>query len=196
MSITYILLSVSIACNVWFVLLLLADRIADTKAVRLLRGIADVWKSLHETSEERPTKSPSPVSDNEIIGKSKFRMQPSKTTAATPVPKESTYEKGVEMSENDIILKAKRKAVSEKRTPPASRTRNLTRLLQTFHQTSWDIRMTSRKRKATVREPPVSALTRLARLYILPPRRTRRARNSRKRGRSSLSWRTRNSMRN
>ena len=109
MSITYILLSVSIACNVWFVLLLLADRIADTKAVRLLRGIADVWKSLHETSEERPTESPSPVSDNEIIGKSKFKMQPSKTTAATPVPKESTYEKGVEMSENDITFEGEKK---------------------------------------------------------------------------------------
>ena len=109
MSITYILLSVSIVCNVWFVLLLLADRIADTKAVRLLRGIADVWKSLHETSEERPTKSPSPVSDNEIIGKSKFRMQPSKTTAATPVPKESTSEKGVEMSENDITFEGEKK---------------------------------------------------------------------------------------
>lgn len=106
MSITYILLSVSIACNVWFVLLLLADRIADTKAVRLLRGIADVWKSLHETSEERPTKSPSPVSDNEIIGKSKFKMQPSKTTAATPVPKDSTPEKGVDMSENDITFES------------------------------------------------------------------------------------------
>ena len=109
MSITYILLSVSIACNVWFVLLLLADRIADTKAVRLLRGIADVWKSLHETSEERPTKSPSPVSDNEIIEKSKFRIQPSKTTAATPVPKESTSEKGVEMSENDITFEGEKK---------------------------------------------------------------------------------------
>ena len=109
MSITYILLSVSIACNVWFVLLLLADRIADTKAVRLLRGIADVWKSLHETVEERPTKSPSPVSDNEIIGKSKFKMQPSKTTAATPVPKDSTPEKGVEMSEDDITFEGEKK---------------------------------------------------------------------------------------
>ena len=109
MSITYTLLSVSIACNVWFVLLLLADRIADTKAARLLRGIADVWKSLHETVEERPTKSPSPVSDNEIIGKSKFKMQPSKTTAATPVPKESTSEKGVEMSENDITFEGEKK---------------------------------------------------------------------------------------
>lgn len=109
MSITNILLSVSIACNVWFVLLLLADRIADTKAARLLRGIADVWKSLHETVEERPTESPSPVSDNEIIGKSKFRMQPSKTTAATPVPKESTSEKGVEMSENDITFEGEKK---------------------------------------------------------------------------------------
>ena len=109
MSITYILLSVSIACNVWFILLLLADRIADTKAVRLLRGIAAVWKSLHETVEERPTESPSPVSDNEIIGKSKFKMQPSKTTAATPVPKESTSEKGVEMSENDITFEGEKK---------------------------------------------------------------------------------------
>ena len=114
MSITYILLSVSIVCNVWFVLLLLADRIADTKAARLLRGIADVWKSLHETVEERPTKSPSPVSDNEIIGKSKFRMQPSKTTAATPVPKESTSEKGVEMSENDIIFEGEKKGRERK----------------------------------------------------------------------------------
>lgn len=106
MSITYILLSVSIVCNVWFVLLLLADRIADTKAARLLRGIADVWKSLHETSEERPTKSPSPVSDNEIIRKSKFKMQPPRPTAATPVPKDSTPEKGVDMSENDITFES------------------------------------------------------------------------------------------
>ena len=109
MSITSILLSVSIACNVWFVLLLLADRIADTKAVRLLRGIAAVWKSLHETVEERPTESPSSVSDNEIIGKSKFKMQPSKTTAATPVPKDSTPEKGVEMSEDDITFEGEKK---------------------------------------------------------------------------------------
>ena len=118
MSITYILLSVSIVCNVWFVLLLLADRIADTKAARLLRGIADVWKSLHETSEERPTKSPSPVSDNEIIGKSKFKMQPPRPTAATPVPKESTPEKGVEMSENDITFESENKD-SEQETDSA-----------------------------------------------------------------------------
>ena len=104
MSITYILLSVSIVCNVWFVLLLLADRIADTKAARLLRGIADVWKSLHETAEERPTMSQSPVSDNEIIGKSKFKMQPPRSTAATPVPKDSTSEKGDAISENDTTF--------------------------------------------------------------------------------------------
>ena len=118
MSITYILLSVSIVCNVWFILLLLADRIADTKAARLLRGIADVWKSLHETSEERPTKSPSPVSDNEIIGKSKFKMQPPRPTAATPVPKDSTSEKGVEMSENDITFESENKD-SEQETDSA-----------------------------------------------------------------------------
>ena len=118
MSITYILLSVSIVCNAWFILLLLADRIADTKAARLLRGIADVWKSLHETSEERPTKSPSPVSDNQIIGKSKFKMQPPRPTAATPVPKDSTPEKGVEMSENDITFESENKD-SEQETDSA-----------------------------------------------------------------------------
>ena len=118
MSITYILLSVSIVCNVWFILLLLADRIADTKAARLLRGIADVWKSLHETAEERPTMSQSPVSDNEIIGKSKFRMQSPRPTAATPVPKDSTSEKGVEMSENDITFESENKD-SEQETDSA-----------------------------------------------------------------------------
>lgn len=118
MSITYILLSVSIVCNVWFVLLLLADRIADTKAARLLRGIADVWKSLHETAEERPMMSQSTVSDNEIIGKSKFRMQSPRPTAATPVPKDSTSEKGVEMSENDITFESENKD-SEQETDSA-----------------------------------------------------------------------------
>ena len=118
MSITYILLSVSIVCNVWFILLLPADRIADTKAARLLRGIADVWKSLHETAEERPTMSQSPVSDNEIIGKSKFKMQPPRPTAATPVPKDSTSEKGVEMSENDITFESENKD-SEQETDSA-----------------------------------------------------------------------------
>ena len=118
MSITYILLSVSIVCNVWFILLLLADRIADTKAVRLLRGIADVWTSLHETAEEKPTMSQSSVSGSEIIGKSKFRMQSPRPTAATPVPKDSTSEKGVEMSENDITFESENKD-SEQETDSA-----------------------------------------------------------------------------
>ena len=104
MSITYILLSVSIVCNVWFVLLLLADRIADTKAAKFLRGIADVWKSLHEKAEEKPKVTLSPISADEIIGKSKFKMSTAKTAAATPVPKDSTSEKGMEMSENDITF--------------------------------------------------------------------------------------------
>ena len=104
MSITYILLSVSIVCNVWFVLLLLADRIADTKAAKFLRGIADVWKSLHEKAEEKPKVTLSPISADEIIGKSKFKMSTAKTAAATPVPKDSTSEKGDAISENDTTF--------------------------------------------------------------------------------------------
>ena len=46
MSMTMILLAVSVGCNLWFLFLLLYDRIMDTKIARFFKGIVKVWRSL------------------------------------------------------------------------------------------------------------------------------------------------------
>ena len=40
MNMTDILLTVSVGCNLWFLFLLLYDRIMETRFVRFLKGIA------------------------------------------------------------------------------------------------------------------------------------------------------------
>lgn len=49
MSMTMILLTVSVGCNLWFLFLLLYDRIMETRFVRFLKGIAGLWRSLGGT---------------------------------------------------------------------------------------------------------------------------------------------------
>ena len=49
-SMTDILLTVSVGCNLWFLFLLLYDRIMETRLVRFLRSIAGVWRSLGGTA--------------------------------------------------------------------------------------------------------------------------------------------------
>ena len=44
-SMTDILLTVSVGCNLWFLFLLLYDRIMETRLVRFLRSIAGVWRT-------------------------------------------------------------------------------------------------------------------------------------------------------
>ena len=53
MSMTDILLTVSVGCNLWFLFLLLYDRIMGTKMFRFFKGIAGLWRSL----ESKGTKS-------------------------------------------------------------------------------------------------------------------------------------------
>lgn len=105
MNLTIILLSASVCCNLWFVFLLLYDRIMETKFVRFLKGIADVWKSLNpekgnNVAEQEPT-SAHPV---DIVGKSRFRMTSIRTNAAIPTQEAATSEKGIEVSEDDITF--------------------------------------------------------------------------------------------
>ena len=52
MNMTDILLTVSVGCNLWFLFLLLYDRIMETRFVRFLKGIAGLWRSLGATSEK------------------------------------------------------------------------------------------------------------------------------------------------
>ena len=104
-SMTDILLAVSVGCNLWFLFLLLYDRIMETRFVRFLKGIAGLWRSLggtelkQETSRETP-----PAETSDIIGKSRFRMASTRTTAAIPTQEAATIEKGIELSEEEATF--------------------------------------------------------------------------------------------
>ena len=105
MSMTMILLAVSVGCNLWFLFLLLYDRIMETRFVRFLKGIAGLWRSLDgtEVKQEIVRKTP-PAETSDIIGKSRFRMASTRTTAAIPTQEAATSEKGIELSEEEATF--------------------------------------------------------------------------------------------
>ena len=105
MSMTMILLTVSVGCNLWFLFLLLYDRIMETKLVRFLRGIAGLWRSLGGTAAKPETVRETPPADTpDIIGKSRFRMASTRTTAAIPAQEAATSEKGIGLAEEDATF--------------------------------------------------------------------------------------------
>ena len=101
---TKVFLIVSVACNVWFLLLLFYDRIMETKLVRFFRHIAGLWRSLDSTAAKPEAKEAPPADTPDIIGKSRFKMPSTRTTAATPVPQAATSEKGIELSEEEATF--------------------------------------------------------------------------------------------
>ena len=104
-SMTDILLTVSVGCNLWFLFLLLYDRIMETRLVRFLRSIAGLWRSLGGTAAKPETVRETPPADTpDIIGKSRFRMAPTRTTAAIPTQEAATMEKGIELSEEEATF--------------------------------------------------------------------------------------------
>ena len=104
-SMTDILLTVSVGCNLWFLFLLLYDRIMETRLVRFLRSIAGVWRSLGGTAAKSETARETPPADTpDIIGKSRFRMASTRTTAAIPTQEAATSEKGIELSEEEATF--------------------------------------------------------------------------------------------
>ena len=104
-SMTNILLAVSVGCNLWFLFLLLYDRIMDTRLVRFCKGIIRLWHSLSCTEEkDEATLGKVSTEQADIIGKSRFRMSSPRTTAATPVPHAATSEKGIELTEEDATF--------------------------------------------------------------------------------------------
>ena len=105
MNMTMILLTVSVGCNLWFLFLLLYDRIMETRLVRFLRSIAGVWRSLGGTAAKPETVRETPPADTpDIIGKSRFRMASTRTTAAIPTQEAATSEKGIELSEEEATF--------------------------------------------------------------------------------------------
>ena len=104
-SMTDILLTVSVGCNLWFLFLLLYDRIMETRLVRFLRSIAGVWRSLGGTAAKPETARVTPPADTpDIIGKSRFRMASTRSTAAIPTQEAATSEKGIELSEEEATF--------------------------------------------------------------------------------------------
>ena len=101
---TKVFLIVSVACNVWFLFLLFYDRIMETKLVRFFRHIAGLWRSLDSTAAKPEAKEPPPADESDIIGKSRFKMAPTRTTTATPVPQAATSEKGMELLEEEATF--------------------------------------------------------------------------------------------
>ena len=100
-----VFLAVSVACNVWFLFMLLSDRIMETKFVRFLKGISGLWQSLEMKEEKTETASVGiPADETDIIGKSKFKMAPTRTTAAIPAQEAATSEKGIELSEEEATF--------------------------------------------------------------------------------------------
>ena len=100
-----VFLAVSVACNVWFLFMLLSDRIMETKFVRFLKGISGLWQSLELKEEKTETASVGiPADETDIIGKSKFKMAPTRTTAAIPTQQAATSEKGIELSEEEATF--------------------------------------------------------------------------------------------
>lgn len=105
MSMMDILLAVSVGCNLWFLFLLLYDHIMETRLVLFLKKVAEVWRMLGDSAkrEESTGKEPSRV-ENDIIGKSRFKMASTRTTATTPTQETATSEKGVELSEEEVTF--------------------------------------------------------------------------------------------
>ena len=102
---TEILLAVSVACNVWFLFLLLYDRIMETKLVRFFKGIADVWRSLNcAEAKQQAAREEAPADTSDIIGKSRFKMAPTRTKTAIPTQEAATSEKGIELSEEEATF--------------------------------------------------------------------------------------------
>ena len=104
-SMTDILLAVSVGCNLWFLFLLLYDRIMETRFVRFLKGIAGLWRSLGGTEVKQETaRETAPAETSDIIGKSRFKMASTRTTAAIPMQEAATSEKGIELSEEEATF--------------------------------------------------------------------------------------------
>ena len=102
---TEILLAISVACNVWFLFLLLYDRIMETKLVRFFKGIADVWRSLNcAEAKQQVAREEASADTSDIIGKSRFRMAPTRTKTAIPTQEAATLEKGIELPEEEATF--------------------------------------------------------------------------------------------
>lgn len=188
---TDILLTVSVGCNLWFLFLLLYDRIMETRFVRFLKGIAGFWRSLGGTEVKQETARETPPGEtSDIIGRSHFKMASTRTTAAILTQEAATSKKGIELSEEEATFDD-----GKRETHPArhkSRRKNSMRPSRAYRRRNWDTGTTNRKRTPRTRHGlRAAALTRLTTPARPPKTRTRHRRNVKRRLRCSPTWRAR-----
>ncbi len=98
-------LIVSVACNVWFLFLLFSMTASWTRSSSvssdILPGCGGHW-TVRWQSKERIRKYLAQTPD--IIGKSRFKMASTRTTAAIPTQEAATSEKGIELSEEEATF--------------------------------------------------------------------------------------------
>ena len=93
---TAVLLIVSIICNVWFLFLLLYDRIMEMKLVRFFRNLVGLWRALDgKAGKQEAAKETPPEETPDIMGKSRFKMASTRTNAAIPAQEAAISEKGI-----------------------------------------------------------------------------------------------------
>ncbi len=78
----------------------------ETRFVRFLKGIAGLWRSLGgtEVKQEMIRETPPAETPSDIIGKSRFKMASTRTTAAIPMQEAATSEKGIELTEEEATF--------------------------------------------------------------------------------------------
>ena len=82
MNMTDILLTVSVGCNLWFLFLLLYDRIMETRFVRFLKGIAGFWRSFGGMAvNEETARQTLPGEPSELMRRSNDNSTLTRTTA-------------------------------------------------------------------------------------------------------------------
>ena len=102
---TAVLLIVSIICNVWFLFLLLYDRIMEMKLVRFFRNLVGLWRALDgKAGKQEAAKETPPEETPDIMGKSRFKMASTRTNAAIPAQEAAISEKGIELSEEEATF--------------------------------------------------------------------------------------------
>ena len=102
---TAVLLIVSIICNVWFLFLLLYDRIMEMKLVRFFRNLVGLWRALDgKAGKQEAAKETPPEETPDIMGKSRFKMASTRTNAAIPAQEAAISEKGIELSEEETTF--------------------------------------------------------------------------------------------
>lgn len=141
---TKVFLIVSVACNVWFLLMLLSDRITETKFVRFLKGAAGLWRSLGTKSEKQDTlHSEASDEDADIIGKSRFRMAPTRTTAAISTQEAAISEKALSCRKKRLLL------TTETRKPHRARHKsrriNSMKPSRAYRRRNWNTERMSRR---------------------------------------------------